>query len=79
MSCVEELEGHGDHVSRESKDFIQSHVDSFFPLDEEVIEEENESKDEILTKKTGDVPYEAKTVTERVFSLGIHEDYQKSF
>ena len=52
MSCVEVLEDHGDHVVGESDDFVKSHVDSFFPLDDEVIEEDEEItevKHKILT------------------------------
>ncbi|MGM0510837.1 MAG: hypothetical protein ACQESD_06915, partial [Thermoplasmatota archaeon] len=48
MNSVEVLEDHEDHVVEESDDFVQSHVDSFFPLSEEVIEEDvKEEKDRL--------------------------------
>jgi len=40
LSCVEALEYHESHDVGESTDFVQSHVESFFPLEDEVIEEE---------------------------------------
>jgi len=36
LSCVEVLEDHESQIAEESTDFVQSHVDSFFPLEEEV-------------------------------------------
>ncbi|MFW6142315.1 MAG: hypothetical protein ACOC53_07130 [Candidatus Saliniplasma sp.] len=45
MSCVEVLEDHGGQVAEESTDFVQSHVDSFFPPTEgEVIEDDYEEE-----------------------------------
>ncbi|MFW6141180.1 MAG: hypothetical protein ACOC53_01315 [Candidatus Saliniplasma sp.] len=84
MSCVEVLEDHESQITEESTDFIQSHVDSFFPLDEEVKEEkcideflENEDASgpvvNVLSGEVGDAD-EAKEVLD--FLLYSDEDLE---
>ena len=69
MSCVEVLEGRGHLFAGESTDFVQSHVDSFFPP----TEEEGIDEDYLLMNSTGDRPYKAVDVTEDIYTLGLPE------